>query len=480
MFADEIPVEDTSTLASYLPVFGWGLLGLLALALALVAAWKLWSKHSPGDSAALADRVRGLLVKRGRPSPDTPHEDAAPAAPEGGSPAAGAAATPEEPAATGAAPVRPLPQHDAAPEDETPPWLIKALIVIASVPTLLALPWAAYAVSQHLDVPDPIAWTLGILFDVAMVGSVLIALFVTSVSRQASAIGWLSAVAAALAIAAYTGVSGALIFATTPLISKALWGLLIIIRRQQAQRRAAHAAAEVRREAEEAAARTEREQQEAAARAAQEAADAADDAAQAARDAELSTDLTFEQQREIAEKRRQARYELELADAELALELAKSEAEHQKALAEIKRLGEQRRAEDKESARVYEQKLQLMRQIHTLQGKKPAFLSGGAGSDEDEVEVSAEITATAGFGITEPPAFGFQRPVDVRALTPEGAKVRFEELKPTQQALVKYVHTAKEPTQRGAGKKLGRDESTIRRWKKGLEELGYELPFGEK
>lgn len=451
MFADVTPVEETSSLVSYLPAVGWVLAGLIAL----IVAWKLWNKHGNVDFGALADRARTLLVMRsGATGEAVPRKAAAPSAPEGGAPAAPRRTAEDAIAATGAAPVRPTPQHDAAGEDDTPPWLIKALIVIAAVPTLLALPWAAYAVSQHLDVPDPIAWTLGILFDVAMVGSVLIALFVTSVSRQASTIGWLSAVAAAAAIAAYTGISGALIFAVTPLISKALWGLLITIRRQQAQRRAAHAAAELRRDAEE-------------------------DAAQADRDAELSADLTFEQQREIAEKRRQARYELELADAELALDLAKSEAEHQKALAEIKRIGEQRRAEDKESARVYEQKLQLMRQIRTLQGKKPAFLSGGDG-DQDEDMVVGEITASAGFGMNEPPAFGFQRPLDIKALTPTGAKKRFEELKPTQQALVKYVHTAKEPTQRGAGKKLGKDEATIRRWKKGLAELGYELSFDQK
>lgn len=469
MFADEIPVEDTSTLASFLPVVGWGLVGVVAL----VVAWKLWSNRSSIDFTAVSDRVRAVLVKVRRaaaPPVEAPRLVAAPAVAEGGAPAAPAV----EPAATSAAPVRPLPQHDAAPA-----WLDKALIIIASVPTLLALPWAAYAVSQHLPVPHVVALPLGVLFDVAMVGAVLVALLVPSVSRQASALGWVAAVAAAVAIAAYTGVSGALVFAATPLISKALWGLLIVIRRQRAEQAAAHAAAQVRRDAEEAAALAEKERQEAEERAAQEAADAKADEEQAARDAELSTDLTFEQQREIADKRRQAKYELELADAELALELAKYEAEHQKALAEIKRIGEQRRAEDKESARVYEQKLQLMRQIHTLQGKKPAFLSGG-GSGEDEDMVVGEITASAGFGMDEPPAFGFQRPLDLKALTPTGAKVRFEELKPTQQALVKYVHTAKEPTQRGAGKKLGKDESTIRRWKKGLEELGYELPFGEK
>lgn len=466
MFADEIPVEDTSTLASFLPVVGWGLVGVIAL----VVAWKLWSQRASIDFGALASRVRGLLVMRSGAPGEEPRVVAAPAAAEGGAPAAPAV----EPAATSAAPVRPAAAHDAAPA-----WLDKALIVIACVPTLLALPWAAYAVSQHLPVPHVVALPLGVLFDVAMVGAVLVALLVPSVSRQASTLGWVAAVAAAVAIAAYTGLSGALVFAATPLISKALWGLLVIIRRQRAEQAAAHAAAQVRREKEEAAARAEKERQEAEKRAAREAEEVAAAAAQAVLDAELSEELTHEERRQVAEKKRLARFKKDMAAAELELELAESEAEHQKALAEIKRIGEQRRAEDKESARVYEQKLQLMRQINTLQGKKPAFMSVGDGG-QDEDMVVGEITATAGFGMDEPPAFGFQRPLDLKALTPTGAKVRFEELKPTQQALVKYVHTAAEPSMREAGRKLNKDGRTIGRWVEQLEELGYELPFGRK
>src|SRR5690625_6497005 len=49
---------------------------------------------------------------------------------------------------------------------------------------------------------------------------------------------------AAVAISVHVGFSGALVFAATPLISKALWGLLITIRKQETQRRAERAAAE--------------------------------------------------------------------------------------------------------------------------------------------------------------------------------------------------------------------------------------------
>jgi len=485
MFADITPVEETSTLASYLPVVGWGLLGLLALAI----AWKLWSKHDPGGSGALADRVRGLLVKRGRstagkrpeevaapaatstapptstPQPDAVTEEAprgvaAPDAPEGGAPAAPAAVAPEEPAATGAAPVRPLPQHDAAPpvEDGPSTGAIKALIVAAALPSLFALPYIAWSIADLLidrvGAPTAAAITAGLVADVALIGSVVVALSDPKSRVAATRAGWVFAVVAAGLVAVHAGLTVAIVVAVIPLLSKALWGLVVDAVHRLRAARAAHTAAVLRRQEEEAAAKD-------------------------GKVAELSTDLEHERLAEIAQLERDALYEERVAAAKLKKKLAVSEAEHLEALAEIKRLGEQKRAEDEESAKVYENQERLRRKFRALRGDVPAYLAVQAGAEED-VEVVPEITAKAGFGSVSPPAFGFQRPLDVRALTPEGAKVRFEELKPNQQALVKYVHTAKEPTQRGAGKKLGKDESTIRRWKKGLEELGYELPFGEK
>lgn len=469
MFADQIPSEEPTTLASLLPVIGWG----LGIIVALVVAWRLYGKYGAPHFGSVPDLVRGLLVKR--------THAAAPVVEEGGTPAAPAAAPTPPPAATGAAPAaapaQPTAQHPAA-DDAAPAWLPKALVAIASVPTVLALPWAAYAVSQHLPVPAAVALPLGVLFDVAMVGAVLVALLVPSVSRQASTLGWVAAFAAAVAIGAYTGLSGALVFAATPLISKALWGLLIIIRRQQAQARAAHAAAQAQRAAEEAAANADRERREAEERAAREAKEAEEAEAKAARETELSDELTFEQQRQIAEMRRKARFKLDMSAAERELEKAESEAEHQKALAEIKRLGEQQRAEDKEAAAVFEQRVRLERQLSTLKGDAPAFLTRGVPAED--AEVVPEITAKAGFGAVSPPAFGFQRPLDVKALTPEGATVRFEDLPGHHQALVKYVHTTKEPSLREAGRKLDRDQRTIGRWVDKLTELGYELPFDRK
>lgn len=474
MFADETPVEEPSTLIPFLPVIGWALVGVLVL----VAVWRSFSRYGLPDLEEIAGRVRGVLVMRGRSTPvEEDGAPAAPAAPEPDRAAAPPSATEEKPAAQGAAPPQPEPLSDDV-DGEAPPWLPKALVAIASVPTLLALPWAAYAVSQHLPVPHVVALPLGVLFDVAMVGAVLVALLVPSVSRQASAIAWIAAGTAAVAIATYTGFSGALVFAATPLISKALWGLLITVRRQQAQRRAAQAAAEEQRKAEESAARVERETREAEERAAREAKEAEEAAAQAARDAELSEELSFEQQRQIAEKKRLAKFKLDMAAAELELERAESEAEHQKALAEIRRLGEQQRAEDAEASSVYEQRLRLERQLRTVRGDAPAFLAVSAG--EEEAEVVGEVTAKAGFGGAAPSAFGFQRPLDVKALTPAGASVKFQDLPEHHQALVKYVHTAKEPSMREAGRKLNRDQRTIGRWVDKLAELGYELPFDRK
>lgn len=462
MFADQIPSEEPTTLASLLPVVGWSAVAVVVLVVVLVVAWSLYGKYGAPHFGSVPDLVRGLLVKR--------THAAAPVVEEGGTPAAPAAAPTPPPAATGvapaAAPPPPIVQHPAT-NDTAPAWLPKALVVIAAVPTVLALPWAAYAVSQHLPVPHVVALPLGVLFDVAMVGAVLVALLVPSVSRQASTLGWVAAFAAAVAIGAYTGLSGALVFAATPLISKALWGLLIIIRRQQAQQRAAHAAANA-----------DRERREADERAAREAKEAEEAAAKEARETELSEELTFEQQRQVAEKKRLAKFKKDMSAAERELEKAESDAEHQKALAEIKRLGEQQRAEDAEAAAVFEQRVRLERQLSTLKGDAPAFLARAVPAED--VEVVPEITAKAGFGSVSPPAFGFQRPLDVKALTPEGATVKFEDLPDHHQALVKYVHLAKEPSLREAGRKLNKDARTIGRWVEKLEPLGYEFPFGRE
>ncbi|RCV59276.1 hypothetical protein [Marinitenerispora sediminis] len=435
MFADSIDTSTTETLS----IPWWVTTGGTLVALAVVA-FLVWRLRRPITVAtrsavgAVAAQAQRLLVKRTGASPAPPPVEAQELrAPQGAS----------------------LEASTPAPQGEAPAWLPRALVVIASVPTVLALPWAAWAVSQHLPVPAAVALPLGVLFDVAMVGAVLVALLVPSVSRQASMLGWAAALTAAAAIAAYTGVSAAVIFAATPLISKALWGLLVTIRRQQASLRASHVEA-LRRQREAQAQREAEEERKAA---------------------ELSTDLDHQQAAEIARLEREALYEERLAAAQLKLELAKSDAEHQRALAEIRRLGEQQREEDREAAGVYEQRIRLERQLKALRGEAPAFLV--AAGDVAGTELVPEITAKTSTSAPAPMGFGFSRPLDVRALTPEGAAVRFEELPETHQALVRYVHAEKKPTIRGASRKLDRDARTIRRWKDKLSEQGYDLPIGD-
>lgn len=464
MFADVTPAETTEIGWFTNP---WFSTGVTLILLAVISAGVWWITRDNNAAIArdfVAGHVRRLLMKRATASPAPPIMEAPEApAPQ---PAPERADVPASPVEAPPPPKAEAPRLPDTPTEEAPAWITKTLIVIASVPTLLALPWAAYSVSQLLPVPEPVALPLGVLFDVAMVGAVLVALLVPSVSRQASLLGWVASSAAAVAIAVHVGFSGALIFAATPLISKALWGLLITIRRQQAAVRASRVEAE--RLAEE-------ERVEAARR--QEEADAKRKAEEAAREAELSTELTHEEQRQVADKKRKAKFKQEMAAAELELELAESEAEHRKALAKIKRLGEQQRAEDKEEADVYEQRIRLERHLRTIHGQAPRFaLEPGVAEAEVVAEAApAGITNKAGFG----GGFGFQRPLDVKALTPEGAKVSFAELPETHQALVKYVHGEKTATIRGASRKLDRDPRTIRRWKDRLSELGYELPIGE-
>lgn len=456
-------------------LYPWFLRGAAVAVVAVAVMWGIRWLHRDGHIGVVAGHVRRLLMKRTTASPTPPPAEAneAPLEAEPQREEEPAPEAVEEPAPTMEAPTPPAPEAPAlpdAPMEEAPAWVTKALIGIAAVPTLLALPWAAWSVAHLLPVPLAVALPLGVLFDVAMVGAVLVALLVPSVSRQASVLGWVASTAAAAAITVHVGLSGALVFAATPLISKALWGLLVTIRRQQAALVASRKEAERRkREADEEAARRKEE--------AEEEARAEREAEEARRAAELSTELSFEQQAEIARLERDALYAEQLAAAELKLSLAKSDAEHQKALAEIKRLGEQQRAEDKEEAEVYEQRLRLERKLRTIHGQTPRF-AVEAGMVEAEIVpeiVPVGVTNKAGFGS----GFGFQRPLDVKALTPEGASVRFEELPETHQALVKYVKVEKEPTIRGASRKLDRDPRTIRRWKEDLAELGYDLPIGK-
>jgi hypothetical protein len=442
MFADNDLLDTIwSAAAGALPWVAWG---AVALAGAAASVWVAVRLHRSGAISVVAGHVRRLLMARISASPAPPLVEA-PEAPE---PPAAPKET-ETPALIVEAPPPPA----TAPTvgvDEASPRLIQILSGIATVPTMLALPLAAWSVSQSLPVPDAVALPAGVLFDVAMVSSVLIAMLAPRFVRPATTVGWITASLAAAAIAFHAGFSVAALFAASPLVSKLLWGLVVKVRIEQATARKREAA------------RLQREAQEEARKA-----------------EELSADLTFEQKEEIARLEREALFEEKLAAAKLKVKLAKSAAEHQEALAEIARIGEQKRAEDEESAKVWAQQIRLSRKLQAMRGEAPSFLA--VESSVSEAELVGEVTASgasakADFGGV---GFGFSRPLDVKALTPEGAKVSFEELPDDHQALVRYVRAEKTPTIRGASRKLDRDPRTIRRWKERLTQLGYELPIGE-
>lgn len=448
MFAEPTPAGDTA--AALIPWWGWAALAVTALA----AAWWLMNRYGLPDFGPAAQRLRRLLIKRRTASPAPPSPEAPRTQEE--APAASKADTPASPGEAGAPPA---PERTAS-TDEAPPWLMKALVAIAAVPTLLALPLAAWSVAQVLPVPLPVALPIGVLFDVAMVASVLIALLAPRFVRPATQVGWITAALAAAAIVAHAGLSVASLFAAAPIVSKLLWGMVVQIRTEQAhtrRREAARLAEEARVEAQ----RLQKEAQE-----------------EAAREADLSVDLEHERLAEIAQLERDALYEEKVAAAKLKVKEAKSKAEHLEALAEIARIGEQKRAEDDEAAKVWAQQIRLNHKLQAMRGDMPSFLAVEPGVADAELvpEVTASTgTTQAGFGS----GFGFSRPLDVKALTPEGASVSFEELPSTHQQLVRYVRSEKAPTVRGAARRLDRDARTIRRWKDKLSEFGYDLPIGE-
>ena len=449
MFADQIPSEEPSTIVSLLPVIGWGVVAIVAL----VVAWRLYGKYGAPHFGSLSDRMRDLLVKRTAVA--APEE--APTGEEGGTPEAPAAAPPVAPAA---APRHTMPERTATQGVAPPPppvegepstGAIKALIIAAALPSLFALPYIAWSIADllvGLGAPKLAALAAGVVADIALIGSVVVALVDPKSRKAATRWGWFFATVAAGLVAIHAGLSVAVFVAVIPLLSKGLWGLVVDAVHRLRAARAGHTAAVRKREEEK-----EKEK--------------------ASRAAELSPELEHERLAEIAQFERDALYEERVAAAKLKKKLAMSEAEHLDALAEIKRLGEQKRAEDEESAKVYENQLRLGRKLRALSGEAPEYLTVRV--PQEDAEVVPEITAKAGFGGGAPQAFGFQRPLDVKALTPEGATVKFEDLPPHHQALVKYVKTEKGASLRGAGRRFDKDPRTIGRWVEKLEEKGYTL-----
>ena len=357
-----VPTENSQEATALEALLSWLPWVVGAVVVVAITVWVVRRLHSGGQLVDLSSWAKRFLVKR---------------------------ATPSE------APKDPSP----AIEGESPAWLTRVLGTAAALPTLFALPWAAWAVAHVLPVPIYISLPLGVLFDLVMVASVVLALLVPSVSRQASLLGWAAAALASAAIVVHVGWSGAILFAATPLLSKALWGLLVTIRRAEIKARA-----EEKRQQEEAERERERIEAERAAAEAEAARLAAEEKAR--KDAELSTDLSHERKVELARLEEDAKYIEEKAERELRVDEAKAKADHAKKVAEIGRLGAEQRAMDEESAKVEIARQDLIRKVNASRpssfalpaGEVPNDLSGISSPAPAAREGAIDHLTLLGFG----------------------------------------------------------------------------------
>ena len=399
----------------------------VAGAVATGVVWALVWAYRSGRLAPVAAWARGLMVKRSVPSP---RDDA----PE---------AAVEPPAASG-----------------SPSWLPRALGAAAALPALVALPWAAWAVAHVLPVPLYISLPLGVLFDLVMVASVVLALLVPSTARQASALGWAAAVLASAAIVVHVGWSGALLFAATPLLSKALWGLLVTIRRTETAARA-----EEERQREEVEEARRREEEEKAAAEAEAARLASEERAR--RDTELSAELTFEQRKIIADRKREAAYEKALAEADRELDAAKADTEHQRKLADIRRLGAEQRAMDEEAGKVEIAREELIRRVKASRPVSFALTSGEVPDDLSSLPRSPGTPQVMGFGAV------MGSDLVVSRGRPVGDQPVID---PQVRELLAYIAEAGEGASvRGAARHLEVSAPTIRRWRDKAEAAGLDV-----
>ncbi|MFC7331391.1 winged helix-turn-helix domain-containing protein [Marinactinospora rubrisoli] len=227
------------------------------------------------------------------------------------------------------------PEAPAQPEPRTERWWswltpFRLTIGAAAVPSAVALPWAATAVADTVPAHPAVAVTVGVVFDVMLIGTVVLAWLAPAVRREAQILGWAVAALASAAIALHTGASTALLFATTPLLSKGLWHLVVRMRAadEQAEQEAAERAEKSRREQ----AAQDADAAKAAAEEAKQAAQEKAAAAQAEADADNSA-LTVEQRREIADVWRDAAFAQAMAEAKATKEEAQILAANRVAMA---------------------------------------------------------------------------------------------------------------------------------------------------
>ncbi|MBB6122200.1 hypothetical protein [Nocardiopsis algeriensis] len=279
----------------------------------------------------------------------------------------------------------------------------RLVVAAAAVPSLLSLMWVANTAADIIG-NGPAGWAAGVFADVLIVSTVLVAWVAPDVRRLASIGGWIAAAAAGLLLGCHHWGTEQVAFALVPIGSKFLWHIALAARTAWEQRRDADRAA--------------------AAQAAEKERLEAEEAAQAERDADrerelaLSTDLTEDEKRELAEIRRQAAYARAKAEAEMELTAAQAEADRmrQQADADAERIRQEAEHQMRQEAlqRQVEAQLaaqradaELLKQRFALEQELTLMRPIGAGPAIGNERVPDDASAitdgpfTAGFGFPQ-------------------------------------------------------------------------------
>ena len=342
----------------------------------------------------------------------------------------------------------------------------RPLLIAATIPSTLSLAWTAWSVADMIPAPWPVALAAGIALDIMLVAAIAIAWTSPAAARSAQAVSWVIAALATAAIAVHSWqITPALVLlAPLPLVAKALWGLALSAK--GAQDEAARTAAEEQQ-------RTEEQQRAEAERKA----------------ARLSTDLTEEQQAELAELDRRRAYVESRSSRELALAEAEAQAAQQERLAQIRRDAEQQMATDEATAQIHvrraelAQKIQLAAPVHTATqiGTGPQVPDDASGITDTNLHVPT--TSVAGFGAVftnqggAPPAppVDQQMPPHTPGDAPRGASPAEGALSGPQRLLDYVTQAGNEATVKGAAREMGVHPRTIRRYRERLAQDGHDV-----
>lgn len=322
---------------------------------------------------------------------------------------------------------------EAAPASPSTPRSAKATIAIAAIPSGASLVWTAWSLMDMLPTPWPVGLAVGVVLDVILVGSVALAWINPTSAVGAKRFGWFVASVAAALVGwhAYMMLPVLAILGIIPMLAKGLWGLALNARLTDA---------------------------------ASEAARIAKEAEDAAREAELSTDPTHEEQKLVAEMRRKAAHERELAEAEVELSDAQAERDHKMKLASIRRAAAETREMERQDAETIKERVALIREIKAGQG---IALGAGEGAVDMPSLGASPSASLMGFGAVMGSDLGVSqgRPGGV----PDG-------IDPELQELLTYIASAgKDASVRGASRELGVAPATIRRRRDRAEEAGLNM-----